>query len=147
MVISFCGHADYCSSPADEARMQALLAEYVGDFPAEFLLGGYGRFDAFAHVCAEKYKSAHPQVSLILVTPYLPKKGRVAKEEGYDILLYPPIEHVPPRYAIYHRNRYMMEKADVVIAYVRHKWGGAYQAYCHAKAKGKIVAPFERGRS
>ena len=33
----------------------------------------------------------------------------------------------------------MVEKADYVVAYVEHSWGGAYQAYKYAKGKGKSV--------
>jgi hypothetical protein len=33
----------------------------------------------------------------------------------------------------------MMEKADYVIAYVSHNWGGAYTTYKYAKRKGKEI--------
>ena len=35
------------------------------------------------------------------------------------------IENVHPRYAISWRNKWMVNEADVVIAYVTHTWGGA----------------------
>ena len=31
----------------------------------------------------------------------------------------------------------MVEKADYVVAYISHAWGGAYTAYKHAKRKNK----------
>ena len=52
---------------------------------------------------------------------------------------YPEIEDKPKKYAITYRNRYMMEQADFVIAYVSHNFGGAYAAYRHAKRRGKTV--------
>ena len=57
----------------------------------------------------------------------------------FDEILYPPLEGKPLRFAISYRNQYMMEKADFVIAYVDHDWGGAYKAYRYAKRKGKVV--------
>ena len=57
----------------------------------------------------------------------------------YDSILYPEIEDKPKRYAITYRNKYMVEKADYVVAYVSHDWGDAYTAYKHAKRKGKEI--------
>ena len=57
----------------------------------------------------------------------------------YDEIIYPEIEHIPPRFGISHRNKWMVEKADSVIAYVEHGWGGAYQTYQHAKRKKKEI--------
>ena len=57
----------------------------------------------------------------------------------YDSIIYPEIENKPRKFAIFYRNRYMVEKADYVVAYVEHSWGGAYQAYKYAKGKGKSV--------
>ena len=40
--------------------------------------------------------------------------------------LYPDgLEGVPLRYAIVHRNRWMVEHSQHIIAYVTHGWGGA----------------------
>lgn len=39
--------------------------------------------------------------------------------------LYPDgLEDVPLRYAIVHRNRWMVEHSQHIIAYVTHGWGG-----------------------
>lgn len=62
----------------------------------------------------------------------------------YDETIYPPLENAPPRYAIVHRNRWMAENADAVLAYVLHNWGGAYAAAKWAKQKGKNVVYYER---
>ena len=54
-------------------------------------------------------------------------------------MIYPEIEDKPKRYAILYRNKYMVEKADYVVAYVSRNWGGAYQTYKHAKRRGKLI--------
>ncbi len=114
--------------------MMAILEETVGDEPAEFYLGGYGKFDNFAYSCCQKYKITHPNVSLVFVTPYL----RDARE-GYDAVLYPAIEDKPLKFAISYRNRYMAEKADLAIAYICRTYGGAYTMYKHIEKKGRPI--------
>ena len=137
MVITFCGHAEFHETEKYEQRVLAILRNIVGDQPAEMFLGGYGGFDSFAYACCRKYKETHPQISLILVSPYLTeKKGDQTK---YDSVIYPEIEDRPPRWAIVYRNRYMVERADYVIAYVSHEWGGAFAMYRYAKNKGKRI--------
>lgn len=59
--------------------------------------------------------------------------------EELDSVLYPELENVPPRYAISHRNRWMVEQADIVISFVSHQYGGAYTTYLHAKRNGKKI--------
>ena len=48
MVITFCGHSDYMSTKEDKEKILSLLEQLVGEKPAEFFLGGYGKFDEFA---------------------------------------------------------------------------------------------------
>lgn len=143
MIVTFCGHSDFQKTRDDEEKMIALLEEKIGYHSAKLYLGGYGAFDFFAYECGKKYQKTHPNISLVFVTPYLTieyqKKHLVEKQKMYDAILYPPIEDKPLRFAISYRNRYMMEKADIIIAYVTRSRGGAYQSYRYAKRKGKTV--------
>lgn len=75
-------------------------------------------------------------MTLVLVTPYLHTQY---ESEKYDRILYPRLENVPLRFAISQRNRWMVRQAAVVIAYVTHSWGGAYQTYRYAKFQGKMI--------
>ena len=52
------------------------------------------------------------------------------------LMIYPALENVPPKYAIIRRNEWMIDKADLLIAYVTHGWGGAARTYRYAKQKG-----------
>ncbi len=151
MIVTFCGHAHFFKSEEYEQQIFAFLEEKVGDQPADMYLGGYGSFDSFAYDCCKKYKETHPNVSLIFVTPYLTveyQKNHLNYQQArYDSILYPEIEDKPPRFAISYRNKYMVEKADYVVAYVSHDCGGAYTTYKHAKRKGKEIfnlADFEK---
>ncbi len=79
---------------------------------------------------------------MIFITPYLSptlEKKSASYQKGFDSVIYPEIENVPPRYAIVHRNRWIVEQADVLIAYVTHTYGGAYTMYQYAKRKTKKI--------
>lgn len=143
MVISFFGHRDFCESGAYEKKLLDILEDLVGQNVAEFYLGGYGEFDSFAYRCCKQYKKTHPHVKLIYVTPYLLQNDLKEKSENYDEILYPEIENVPPKFAILYRNRYMVEKSDLVISYIQYHRGGAYQAYSYARKKGKRIVALE----
>ena len=139
MIITFCGHAQFKRSEECEKKLLTFLEEKVGDSSADIYLGGYGNFDAFAYGCCKKYQESHPNISLVFVTPYLSNNHLQYQKDIYDAVLYPEIENKPLRYAITYRNRYMVEKADYIIAYVSHDWGGAYATYKHAQRKGKKI--------
>ena len=143
MIITFCGHSTYASSPEDEQKLLQFFEERIGDRPAELFLGGYGSFDHFCRSCAAKYKRTHPNVRLVLVTPYITLSYQKTHLEDaralYDEILYPELENVLPRHAITYRNRYMVEQADIVVAYIVNRSSGAYQTYRHAVRKKKEI--------
>ena len=141
MIITFCGHADYTESENDRQKILSLLAELIGDRPALLYLGGYGGFDAFARRCGKLYQRTHPNTRLVFVTPYITEsyqKNHLDEQKAlYDEILYPGLEDKPLKFAITHRNRWMVEQADCVITYITHDWGGAYQTYKYAERKKK----------
>ncbi len=69
----------------------------------------------------------------ILILPYPDRKADMTL---YDSTLYPPLENVPKRFAISHRNKWMTEQASVMVAYVEHDWGGAAKTLEQAVRKG-----------
>ena len=143
MIVTFCGHANFTGSSEYENKILSLLEEKVGDSNADMYLGGYGGFDEFAYSCCKKYRETHHNVSLVFVTPYLTldyqRNHLNIQQDRYDMILYPEIEDKPKCFAIVYRNRYMVEMADFVVAYVSHNWGGAYETYRYAKRKGKTI--------
>ena len=78
---------------------------------------------------------------MAFVTPYVNpayQKMRACEKE-YDVIVFPPIENVPPKFAISARNKWMVEQSDAVVAFVNHDWGGAYATYRHAQRRSKEV--------
>lgn len=139
MVIVFCGHSNYFQNKQDEETILNILKSEVGDADCEIFLGGYGNFDDFAFRCVEKFKQSHPNAKSVLITSYLGKEKNAYEKAGFDSIIYPSLEHVPPRYAISHRNKWMIEQADVVISYVSRQYGGAYAMYLAEKRKAKKI--------
>ena len=88
---------------------------------SEFVVGQYGSFDRLVIRALSQAKRAHPDITLMLMTPYYPVNRKVDLPEAFDALFYPPdLETVPKRLAIVRANRYMVERSDFLIAYVRH---------------------------
>ena len=143
MIISFCGHAKFYATKEVRERLLSLLGDLAEDENVIFYLGDHGSFDAFGYSVCKEYKENHSKARLCFVTPYITeqyqKKILPMQEERYDEIIYPDIEDKPLRFAISYRNKWMVENADVLICYIDHDWGGAYQAYLHAKRRKKII--------
>lgn len=137
MIVTFCGHSHFFSTTEYKNKLISILEKKIGDSSAELYLGGYGEFDSFCYACCKEYQQDHPLVRLVYVTPYL--KIDPIYEKNYDSVIYPALEDKPKRYAISYRNKYMVEKADLIIAYINHDWGGAYKTYEYAMRKNKRI--------
>lgn len=136
MIVTFCGHSNIYGDNGLEKRLVAVVEQLIGEGANLFLLGGYGSFDSVAAVAVKEAKQQHPEIHSTLVLPYL---DRTFNEDLYDYSTYPPLEEVPRRYAISRRNEWMVDQADVVIAYVDHGWGGAAKTIEYAKRKKKRI--------
>ena len=139
MIVTFCGHRLVEEEPLVRRWLEATVTELIQKEADEFYLGGYGGFDRMALSVVNHAKEEHPCLRSVLVLPYLDRK--TAAEE-YDHTIYPPLENVPKRFAILKRNRWMVDKADVIVAYVIHEWGGAAATLRYAESRGKPVVRF-----
>lgn len=143
MIITFFGHSNFIANEFYKKRVFSIFNEIVNNNHVEFYLGGYGAFDSFAFTCAKEYKNINGKSTLSFISPYLTisyqKNHLNYQKEKYDNIIYPNIEDKPPKFAIHYRNRYMVKNADVIIVYITHQWGGAYQAYKYAKSLNKTI--------
>ena len=141
MRICFFGHAECNISTELNQRLNLLLQEYVKTEACEFLFGSYGRFDDAAFICVKNLTSAYNIVKSF-VTPYITESYQVRLEYArhiYDQIIYPEIEKVPYKFAITARNKWMVEQCDLIICYINHSFGGAYNAVSYAKGRGKRI--------
>ena len=139
MIVTFCGHAQISQSEKIEKWLYDVTQKLIEQGATTFYLGGYVAFDSLAASVLREQKKRYPQIELILVLAYL-NTGR--DTSGYDSTVYPPLETVPRRFAISHRNRWMVESADVVVAYVLRDWGGAAATLRCAKQKKKQIISY-----
>ena len=145
MIISFAGH----SSVSRGEKLCELVKEQIiknanADDPITFYLGGYGDFDEICARACRELKRAYKSIELVYVMPYITaseqEKVKEMIEYGlYDSSIYPPIETVPPKFAITKRNEWMVSNADLIIAFVKHNYGGAYKTLTWAKRKNKKI--------
>ena len=140
MIITFCGHGNVPDSIKVREWLCNVLDQFIHEENVIFYLGGYGGFDSLAASVVRQKKKVNPSAQSVLIIPYL---NRTYDKSGYDYTLFPPLETVPPRYAISKRNKWMVEQADVVIAYVTHGWGGAAKTleYARVKKKKLVIYP------
>lgn len=141
MKVTFCGHSDVAHPEEVRAWLYETVEKLIRLDADMFLLGGYGAFDRMAASVVWDLKQKNPHIQSVLVKPYL---DREMDESKYDWTVYPGLETVPPRYAISHRNRYMVDEANFVVAYVLHGWGGAAQTLEYAKQKQKSIIQYKR---
>jgi hypothetical protein len=139
MVVTFCGHGDAPQSEELKSWLHTVVERQIQQGASCFLLGGYGSFDLMAAGVVWELKRQYPHIESTLVLPYLDRKVDASR---YDGTIYPPLENVPPRYAISRRNRWIVDSADVLIAYVCHSWGGAATTLNYAKRKHKIIIQY-----
>ena len=102
-----------------------------------FYVGTQGNFDRMAYSVLAELRKRYQHIKVYRVLAYMPRLSDIAQDCSVldDTILPEGIEKVHPRYAIPHRNNWMIDHSDYVIAYVTHTFGGAYQAVVRAKRK------------
>lgn len=140
MIVTFCGHRDFQETDDVKGRLMSILATLADS--NETLIcytGGYGSFDRFAARCVKDAQTTAETIRNCLIVPYLTaslQKELKEREGFFDEVIYPALENVPPKYAILRCNEWMVERADLVIGYITHNFGGAARTWKYAKRKG-----------
>ncbi len=134
---TFFGHRE-CPD-AVEPRLWAVLETLIVEHGVDlFYVGHQGQFDALVRRTLRTLCQTYPRIHYAVVLAYLPGPG--GDPQDYADTLFPEgIETVPRRYAISWRNRWMLGRADYVVTYVTHSWGGAARFAELAKKQGKMV--------
>ena len=141
MIITFIGHRSLYHSEGLFNLLKATIINHIKNGePISFYCGGYGEFDSLCARVGYEIKKTHPSCEVLLITPYLTRTYRQdITGVPYDSIIYPPLENVPPKFAISKRNEWMVNQADLIIAYVIHSYGGAYKSLEFAKRKHKKI--------
>ena len=120
--------------------------EYV-----DFLVGRNGDFDQCVSSSVLRVRKNHRDDNsfLVLVLPY--PTAEYLNNENYFHDYYTDIEisHAAsmahPKSAIQIRNREMVDRADLIICYIEHEEGGAWQTVEYAMKQGKAVINLANG--
>ena len=144
--VAFFGHR-YIDNPLKveellEERIRKLINEneYV-----DFLVGRNGEFDQCVSSTALRVRKnvRNDNSALVLVLPYPTAEYLNNENYFYDYYTDVEISHAAsvahPKSAIQIRNREMVDRADLIICYVEHEKGGAWQTVQYAIKQGKTV--------
>ncbi len=110
-----------------------------------FLTGGMGEFDGLCSraVRSTQHRYPHLEIRLALVLPYMTNrlnKDKLYYETAYDEIIIPEeLAGVHYKAAIKKRNRWLVDRADTVIAYIHRDFGGAAETVKYARKQGKTV--------
>ena len=139
MTVTFFGHADTPDG------VEPLLADTLRDLiehqgATQFYVGNKGNFDRMVRKQLRRLSSEYPHIHYAVVLAYMPgKRSECCEADDTDTIFPEEIARAHPRYAISHRNRWLVERADTVVTYVIYSFGGAAQFKELAEKKGKRI--------
>ena len=133
MTATFFGHKD--TPKSIEPVLRSTIIELIEkQNVTEFYVGNQGNFDIMVHRQLRELSLIYP-INYSVVWAYLPNKNN-----GSENTIYPEgLESVPKRFAISHRNKWMINQSDIVVTYFARSFGGAWQFKLAADKKRKII--------
>ena len=144
MTCCFFGHKD--APPSIYNKLEEAIEKVIAEDGATgFLVGNQGQFDGMVLKALRRMKEKYPHISYNVVLAYMPAEKEEWNPYNFGETMLPEgIERIHPRYAISWRNKWMVNEADVVVAYVTHSWGGAAQYMEMAAKKEKQIINIAR---
>lgn len=124
MTATFFGHKD---TPKEiEPILRSTLIDLIENKNVTvFYVGNNGNFDTMVRRQLEDLSQTYP-ITYSVVLAYLPTEKN--KYDNVTNTIYPEgLETIPKRFAISWRNKWMIKQSDVVVTYVSHTYGGAWQ--------------------
>lgn len=136
MTVTFFGHKD--TPKETEPILRTVLMDLIENHNATvFYVGNNGNFDNMVRCQLEDLSHTYP-ITYNVVLAYLPV-GK-SQYENLKNTIYPEsIETVPKRFAIPWRNKWMIQQSEIVVTYVSHTYGGAWQFKEMALKQDKYV--------
>ena len=137
--IAFIGHREIYGHYLLEDQIEQIARDklYEKEY-VEFYVGRNGDFDISVASAIKRAQNAvgHHNSCLILLQPY-PMKDDEYYEKFYDEVQYPVDSRTHPKAAIKKRNRWMIENAELLVAFVeKGKNGGAMTTLKYAQKLG-----------
>ena len=146
--VCFTGHRDlnaYLPSSVSKALNKALRI-LISHGVEHFLAGGALGFDTLAALCVLELKEEFPNISLGLI---LPCKNQTKLWSDSNKAIYSEIlkeadcvEYIAEAYTancMHDRNRRLVDKSDICVAFFEHSGGGTAYTVAYALNQGKEV--------
>ena len=137
--VSFFGHRYIDKIRIIEDKLDELIRSLLTDHEyVEFLVGKDGDFDQIVSSAVKRAKRNYrdDNSALVWCLPY-PTAALNLNMQSYrayydEINVYNPDENIHPKAAHQARNRDMVDRSDLVVFYVEHEHGGAWQTMKYA---------------
>ena len=140
--VSLFGHREVFDLRELHKRLYSVIAELIKEKEyVHFLIGRNGEFDEYAAsvIRLARRELGNECCEISLVLPYV-VSGVSDYERYYDGIVIPECaQGAHAKAAIGIKNRWMVERSDLVIAYVERSDGGAYRAARYAETLNKTV--------
>lgn len=143
-ICTFIGNKDVLLDKSDIIRLKNIITTAITEHNVhEFYCGNYGNFDIACASILRSLKHVY-DISIVFVTPYMNKRylSNERIKFFYDEILYPALETTPCKFAIIKRNKFMIDKSDIVIAGVYKSYGNAFRFLKYAQSKNKKIFYF-----
>lgn len=144
--VSFFGHRQLDCYFDIEKQLETMVRNIItSEDYVEFLVGRDGDFDQIASSTIRRIMQANDygNSSLILILPYMTAEYRNNQDNFHkyydDVEICSKSAKSHYKAAIQVRNRYMIDRSDLVICYIEQKSGGAYKSLQYALTQGKNV--------
>lgn len=144
-VCTFAGHREVFLSSVNQDIDNALSELVQSEDDYMFYSGGMGDFDFMCEAAVRRLKKRcpHLNIRLNLVLPYM--TNQINRDKDYyqsrfdDIIIPMDLMGVHYKSAIKKRNRWMVDRADKILAYIYRDFGGAFDTVKYAYRMGKPV--------
>ncbi len=134
---TFFGHRE-CPDTIRPALRKAIEMLITDRGVEMFYVGNQGQFDFYVRGILRQLTTEYPHIRYAIVLAYMPVQ-RSEFDDCFYTMFPEGLETVHPRYAIDRRNQWMLGRADHIICYIHHPWGGAAQYVQAAVRQGKTV--------
>lgn len=150
MALSCCFTGHRAMSMAEQKQIFPILTQKISEAMEQgvtvFRNGGALGFDTLSALSVLKLKENHSQIKLFIDVPHRGQSDHWKKfdRDVYEYIIShaDEVTYVSQNYqkgCMQKRNRFMVDRSDLVIAYIRKTSGGSYYTACYAEALNKEV--------
>lgn len=136
---TFFGHRD-CPDSVYPLLRNTIINLIENNNVLNFYVGNHGNFDSLVIKIFKELLPVYPNIKFFVVLAYMPSTRNLYSEFILRNSIFPEgIETIPKRFAISHRNRWLVNNSDILVTYVTHSSGGAAQFSALAEKKHKQI--------